>query len=150
MHGQPDLQSGTRVQLLLRGRTTAPRTAVITALITALVTALGLVVAGAALEAGQLPLKAHQPIATTDRLLRRQGWLPDGDPDAESFDRELSGNDLRSLRSCSGTGAGFCRYDYRRGGDHLEVITVPSRDGDGLVHHWRLHGTGHSQPTPAP
>lgn len=83
-------------------------------------------------------LSLNQPIERVDRTLRSQGWHADGDPDLASFDRELAANGLASLRSCSGTGAGFCRYDYRRGRQRLEVITVPSADGDGLVHHWQL------------
>ena len=89
-------------------------------------------------SAGPLPLAANQRIERVDVQLRRQGWQPHGDPLVESLDRELAGSDLSSLRSCSGTGAGFCRYDYRRGRQHLQVITVPGRDGDGLVHHWLL------------
>lgn len=99
----------------------------------AMLSALGLIAA-----AGPLPLAANQRIERVDVQLRRQGWQPHGDPLVESLDRELAGSDLSSLRSCSGTGAGFCRYDYRRGWQHLQVITVPGRDGDGLVHHWLL------------
>ena len=105
--------------------------------------ALAVMVAWAAnLQAKPLPLQSRQPIESADRLLRSQGWRPDGEPQIESFDRELSGNGLSSLRSCAGTGAGFCRYDYRRGSAQLQVITVPSRDGDGLVHHWQLTPSG--------
>ena len=85
-----------------------------------------------------LPLSVQQPIEHADGALRQQGWQADGDPTLDSFDRELSGNDLSSLRHCAGTGAGFCRYDYRKGEQRLEVITVPGRDGDGLVHHWQV------------
>jgi hypothetical protein len=99
----------------------------------AMLSALGLIA-----SAGPLPLAANQRIERVDVQLRRQGWKPHGDPLVESLDRELAGSDLSSLRSCSGTGAGFCRYDYRRGRQHLQVITVPGRDGDGLVHHWLL------------
>lgn len=105
-----------------------------------LVAASMLLVARADLQAEPVGLQAHQAIETADSLLRSQGWMPDGDPAVDSFDRELSGNSLSSLRSCSGTGAGFCRYDYQRGRNHLEVITVPNRDGDGIVHHWQLAG----------
>jgi hypothetical protein len=98
----------------------------------AMLSALGLI------AAAPLPLAANQRIERVDVQLRRQGWQPHGDPLVESLDRGLAGSDLSSLRSCSGTGAGFCRYDYRRGRQHLQVITVPGRDGDGLVHHWLL------------
>ena len=91
-------------------------------------------------------LSPRQPIERADQHLRDQGWQPDGDPNLDSFDRELSGNGLASLRSCSGTGAGFCRYDYRRGRQQLEVITVPSADGDGLVHHWQLRDAASGTP----
>ena len=96
--------------------------------------------------ADPLSLSQSLPIERADRTLRDQGWQPDGDPSLDSFDRELSGNGLASLRSCSGTGAGFCRYDYRRGRQQLEVITVPSADGDGLVHHWQLRDAASGTP----
>lgn len=84
-------------------------------------------------------LRQREPIEQADRGLQGAGWQPDGDALIDSLDRELSGNALTSLRSCSGTGVGFCRYGYRRGGERLEVITVPNRDGDGLVHHWSIN-----------
>jgi len=62
-------------------------------------------------------------------------WLTLGSEGA-AFERELAGNRLTSLSGCSGTGAGFCRYDYRRGGQRLEVITVAGPDGNGLVLRW--------------
>lgn len=101
--------------------------------------------AGSGFSLGQLRppplvLTIQELIQHLDQRLRRQGWQPDGDALLESFDRELAGNDLTSLRSCSGTGAGYCRYDYRRGRQSLSVITVPNRNGDGVVHHWRLDG----------
>ncbi len=107
----------------------------------AMLSALGLIASAGPPQgsgAAPLPLAANQRIERVDVQLRRQGWQPHGDPLVESLDRELAGSDLSSLRSCSGTGAGFCRSDYRRGRQHLQVITVPGRDGDGLVHHWLL------------
>ena len=113
---------------------------VITVLGGSLISALRLFAAagppGGASPAPPPALAANQRIELADVQLRRQGWQPRGDTLVESFDRELAGNDLSSLGSCSGTGAGFCRYDYRRGRQQLQVITVPGRDGDGLVHHW--------------
>jgi hypothetical protein len=87
-------------------------------------------------------LTVREPIETADQRLQQQGWQPISTPPAESFDRELSGNGLISLRACSGTGMGYCRYDYRRGGEQLEVITVPSNDGDGQVVRWSLGSSG--------
>ena len=96
--------------------------------------------------AATLAIRARQPIEQADQTLQAQGWRPDGDPALETYDRELSGNGLASLRGCSGTGAGFCRYDYRRGRERLQVITVPSQDGDGLVHQWQLESDAGTSP----
>ena len=55
------------------------------------------------------------------------------------METELSGLKLISLSSCSGTGVGFCRYDYRRGQQHLSIVTIPSDPGStsvGLVERW--------------
>ena len=87
-------------------------------------------------------LTVWEPIETADHRLQQQGWQPISTPPAESFDRELSGNGLISLRACSGTGMGYCRYDYRRGQEQLEVLTVPSSDGDGQVVRWSLGSGG--------
>jgi hypothetical protein len=87
-------------------------------------------------------LTVREPIEAADQRLQQQGWRPISTPPAESFDRELSGNGLISLRACSGTGMGYCRYDYRRGDNQLEVITVPSSDGDGQVVRWSLGSGG--------
>ena len=86
-------------------------------------------------------LQKQESIERVDATLQRSGWSADGETAIDSLDRELSGNTLASLRSCSGTGVGFCRYQYRRGNQQLNVITVPNSDGDGLVHHW-VYGKG--------
>lgn len=115
----------------------------------AMLSAMGLIAAAGPSgkpSAASLPLAARQRIERADAQLRRQGWQPHGDPLIESLDRELAGSDLSSLRSCSGTGAGFCRYDYRRGRQQLQVITVPGRDGDGLVHHWLVEDQPGNRP----
>jgi hypothetical protein len=83
-----------------------------------------------------MPLKPNQAITSADQQLKAQGWRPAGDPGLQPFERELAGNQLASLSGCSGTGAGFCRYDYRRGRQRLEVITVAGPDGTGLVQRW--------------
>ncbi len=83
-----------------------------------------------------IQLKPNQPILSADAQLKAQGWRPAGEPGLQPFERELAGNQLPSLSGCSGTGAGFCRYDYRRGRQRLEVITVAGPDGMGLVQRW--------------
>lgn len=129
-----------------RQRRPLQRTALLAALLVGLLGA-GLSRLASGVPRGEAPaLKPREPIEQADRQLRRSGWQADGDPLIDSFDRELSGNDLSSLRSCSGTGVGFCRYLYRRGGEHLELITVPSADGSGLLHHWRQWSGSGSRP----
>ncbi len=90
-----------------------------------------------------LPLQANQPILAADVRLRQQGWRPGSEQTPSAFERELAGNALASLAACSGTGAGFCRYDYRRGPQRLVLITVPGAQaragvGDGRVLRWQL------------
>lgn len=92
---------------------------------------------------GALPLQAQQPIQAADARLRQQGWQPDPEQKPSAFERELAGNALASLAACSGTGQGFCRYDYRRGPQRLLLITVPGAQarggaGDGRVLRWQL------------
>lgn len=84
-----------------------------------------------------LQLRANQSIDSADAQLKAQGWRPAGAPGLQPFERELAGNRLTSLSGCSGTGAGFCRYDYRRGRQRLEVITVVGPDGQGVVQRWQ-------------
>jgi hypothetical protein len=84
-----------------------------------------------------IQLKPNQTIHSADAQLKAQGWRPAGDPGLQPFERELAGNQLPSLSDCSGTGAGFCRYDYRRGRQRLEVITVAGPGGTGLVQRWQ-------------
>ena len=83
-----------------------------------------------------LPLSRDQPIETADARLRSAGWQPAGEPGLQPFERQLAGNDLSSLSGCSGTGAGFCRYDYRRGKRQLAVVTSAGSDGRGRVLRW--------------
>lgn len=90
-----------------------------------------------------LPLQAQQPVQAADARLRQQGWRPDAEQSPSAFERELAGNGLASLAACSGTGPGFCRYDYRRGPQRLQLITVPGPQarggaGDGRVLRWQL------------
>lgn len=83
-----------------------------------------------------LPLSRDQPIETADARLRRAGWQPAGDPGLQAFERQLARNGLSSLSGCSGTGAGYCRYDYRRGNRRLAVVTATGDDGRGRVLRW--------------
>jgi hypothetical protein len=83
----------------------------------------------------QLPAIAPQePISQVDARLLADGWVAKPDRDPLPFERRLAHNTLASLSGCSGTGMGFCRYDYQRGSQHFAVVTVPGPDGTGIVH----------------
>ncbi|MFZ9947026.1 MAG: hypothetical protein ACO3FN_08145 [Vulcanococcus sp.] len=85
----------------------------------------------------QLPLPVvapQEPISQVDARLIEEGWVPQSDRTPLPFERRLAHNVLASLCGCSGTGLGFCRYDYQRGGQRFAVVTVPGPDGSGIVH----------------
>ena len=82
-----------------------------------------------------LPVLApQQPIARADARLLADGWIPKPDREPLPYERERAANNLASLSGCSGTGVGFCRYDYQRAGQRFAVVTVPGPDGHGIVH----------------
>jgi len=83
-------------------------------------------------------LKQGQSILHADQTLTASGWEPDPEDQAQPFDYVLAGNSLSSLASCSGTGAGFCRYDYQLNDQKLVVVTIPAsrRDRAGRVYRW--------------
>ena len=87
----------------------------------------------AAVAAPHLPLSPQQLIVEAHRSLLAAGWRPAPDQDPSPVERHWSGVRLDSLSSCSGTGEGFCRFDYRRDGQTLSVVTVPSRPGRASV-----------------
>ena len=76
----------------------------------------------------------QEPISQVDARLIEEGWVPQSDRAPLPFERRLAHNDLASLSGCSGTGLGFCRYDYQRGSQRFAVVTVPGPDGHGVVH----------------
>jgi len=92
--------------------------------------------AGAISAAEEVDLVPRQPIEQADARLLRQGWYPVQGLAPAPMDRQLAGNRLTSLSACSGTGGGFCRYDYQRGDATLKVITVPSPSVGGVVLQW--------------
>ena len=81
-------------------------------------------------------LAVNEPIAVVNARLLAAGWSPQAEQEPLPFERERTGNNLASLSACSGTGMGFCRYDYRRGHQQLAVVTTPGATGDGVVHSW--------------
>jgi hypothetical protein len=83
----------------------------------------------------QLPvIEPREPISEVDARLLAEGWAAKPNRDPLLFERRLAHNTLASLSGCSGTGMGFCRYDYQRGGQRFAVVTVPGPDGTGIVH----------------
>jgi hypothetical protein len=83
----------------------------------------------------ELPVVAPQePINQVDARLLADGWIANPDRDPRPFERQRAHNNLASLSACSGTGMGFCRYDYQRGSQHFAVVTVPGPNGNGIVH----------------
>ncbi|MCP9884555.1 hypothetical protein KBY97_05375 [Synechococcus sp. ATX 2A4] len=72
-------------------------------------------------------LEVGWSIEAADSHLRRTGWSPAPVRQPDALDRLRAGTRLSSLSDCSGTGLGFCRYDYRRGAVNLSVITLPEQ-----------------------
>ena len=84
-------------------------------------------------------LSARQTILEANRHLIANGWRPAPEKTPTPEERRLASVTLESLSACSGTGVGFCRFDYRRDLQRLSVVTVPSDPGRpsvGLVDRW--------------
>ena len=102
----------------------------------------GLVLSGLSVEMKAEPhppdLQEGQSILVVDQTLTATGWNPAPEGQAQTFEQKLAGNQLSSLASCSGTGVGYCRYDYQRSNKRLVVVTVPARHPDqaGRVARW--------------
>ena len=92
------------------------------------------------IKAEQRPpeLQEGQSILVVDQTLTSTGWNPAPGEHVRAFDQKLAGNRLLSLASCSGTGVGYCRYDYQRSNKRLVVVTVPANQPDqaGRVARW--------------
>ena len=104
----------------------------------------GLLLSGLLIEskAEQRPpaLQQGQSILGVDQTLISTGWNPAPAVSVQTFEKKLAGNQLASLASCSGTGAGYCRYDYQRSDKRLVVVTVPGSQPNqaGRVSSWWL------------
>ena len=90
------------------------------------------------MSSSMIQLQIGQSIRAAGASLLSSGWLPQPDQSMEGLEQDSSGLALPALSSCSGTGAGFCRYDYARDRQRLSVVTVPSPSSDlsGLVQRW--------------
>ena len=76
-------------------------------------------------------LSARQTILEMNRYLIANGWRPAPEKTPTPEERRLASVALDSLSASSGTGVGFCRFDYRRVQQRLTVI---SRRVDPAVH----------------
>ena len=81
-------------------------------------------------------LSAMQTILEAHHLLIADGWRPAPDRTPTPEERDWASVGLTSLSSCSGTGIGLCRFDYRRGVQQLSVVTVPDDPGCPRVESW--------------
>ena len=84
-------------------------------------------------------LKLRQTILEANRYLIDEGWQPSPKAFPSPEERRWSAVPLSSLSTCSGTGVGFCRFDYQKDQQQLSVITVPSNPGQpsvGKVSRW--------------
>ena len=89
--------------------------------------------------APQPQLSQRQTILEADRHLLADGWRPSPQQNPSDAEREWAAVTLNSLTACSGTGVGYCRFDYKRDDQRLSVVTVPSKPGQasvGRVERW--------------
>ena len=87
----------------------------------------------------QPQLNQRQTILEANRHLIADGWRPAPQQTPSAQERAMASVSLASLSACSGTGLGFCRYDYVRDQQTLSVVTVPSDPGKpsvGRVERW--------------
>ena len=103
----------------------------------------------AAQPRGAVPLTPGHSILEADAVLLSSGWRPSPGQKPLALDQQRAGVPLSSLTACSGTGAGFCRFDYRRNGRQLSVVTIPLRPSKppsstlgGVVEHWWVETVG--------
>ena len=94
---------------------------------------------GSVLAKPEPQLSARQTILEANRHLIADGWRPAPEKKPTPEERRWASVALKSLSACSGTGVGFCRFDYRRDLQRLSVVTVPSEPGRpsvGRVERW--------------
>lgn len=80
---------------------------------------------------GVVPRINEMPITRARKALLAAGWTPvdHGGPEGRADEREraLAERGVVEVEGCSGTGFGYCSFDYQRAGASLAVTTV----GDG-------------------
>ena len=96
-------------------------------------------VGGSAFARPEPQLSARPTILEANRHLIADGWRPAPEKRPTRKEQRWASVALESLLACSGTGVGFCRFDYRRDLRLLSVVTVPSEPGRpsvGRVERW--------------
>ena len=98
-------------------------------------------VGGSAFARPEPQLSARPTILKANRhlIVIADGWRPAPEKRPTPEERRWASVALESLPPCSGTGVGFCRFDYRRDLQRLSVVTVPSEPGRpsfGRVERW--------------
>ena len=78
---------------------------------------------------GEPKLTVRQTILEANRQLIANGWRPAPEKMPTPEERLFASVTLESLSTCSVTGVGFCRFDYRRDLQRLSVVTVPGEPG---------------------
>ena len=91
---------------------------------------------GSAFARPEPQLSSRQTILEANRQLIADGWRPAPEKKPTPEERRWASVALKSLAACSGTGVGFCRFDYRRGVQRLSVVTVPDAPGCPRVESW--------------
>lgn len=69
-----------------------------------------------------------KPIRVARRLLIDAGWAPLPQPNADEaalgIEAKLRKDGITEVESCSGTGYGFCSFDYMSGNGTMGVSTA--------------------------
>ena len=91
---------------------------------------------GSALAKPDPKLSEGQTILEANHRLIADGWRPAPGETPMPEERGWASVGLTSLSSCSGTGVGLCRFDYRRDLQRLSVVTVPDAPGCPRVERW--------------
>tara|TARA_Y100000589_G_C27083785_1_gene600815 strand:- start:271 stop:744 length:474 start_codon:yes stop_codon:yes gene_type:complete len=105
-------------------------------LMRSLIVLLGLSLTGMSLAVSAEPmplfLQKGQSILNADQKLLAKGWhpAPASMGQLQALNQADAVSRLLSLKSCSGSGVGYCRYEYQQPRHRLVLITVPGSKRD--------------------
>ena len=90
-----------------------------------------------AVSAEPMPLflQEGQAILSADQKLLAKGWqpAPASMGQLQALNQADAVSRLPSLKSCSGSGVGYCRYEYQQPRHRLVLITVLGKKRDRFV-----------------